>query len=138
VIGIRGLPCVGYDTLANHVSVTKLFYIEPSTYSSTWVKLMMEAETYIDAAHQLDVVQGSTHHHFIEISDATHAAASNISIKSDNNLFKAVSSNPSHAPHSLLPRIKVSHHLLRARMHKYTSPPKDSKKLYCTNVVLII
>jgi len=112
---VHGLSGPILYAVCQATTIDKLLYASPAWYGYTHASDRSRLESIIQKCKRLGYLE------------ATHATASDIALKSDNNIFNAVSSNPSHVLHSLLPPAKVNDHNLRARMHNYTVPPKDSK-----------
>src|SRR6218665_1094527 len=61
---------------------------------------------------------------FLHPEDPT---ASDLALKADEALFRAVCTNPNHVLSSLLPRLKQHQYNLRSRVHNFSLPPKDDR-----------
>jgi len=55
-------------------------------------------------------------------------SVSEMACKADDALFRAITWNPEHVVHPLLPPVVDQGHCLRPRPHNYALPRKDNKK----------
>jgi len=72
---------------------------------------------------------------FLHPEDPT---ASDLALKADEALFRAVCTNPNHVLSSLLPRLKQHQYNLRSRVHNFYLPPKDDRNFVSRSLYIIL
>ena len=109
------LPEGSLHLVARATTLTSVIYASPAWWGYTSSKHRNKLEALINRMKRRG---------FLYPEDPT---ASDLAVKADEALFRAVCTNPNHVLSSLLPRLKQHQYNLRSRVHNFSLPPKDDR-----------
>ena len=115
VLRNHGLPPAALYEVCRASTMARLMYASPAWWGFANAGERSRHEGFIAKTKRFEYLP------------PTAPTAEELSRQADTTLFKAVTSDPHHVLHDLLPPTRSHGHNLRARAHNYVLPTKDDR-----------
>ena len=115
VLCSHGLPPAALHEVARASTLARLLYAAPAWWGYASAGDRDRLEGFIRKTIRFGYLPTSA------------PSADEMCARADENLFKAVKSDPGHVLHALLPPLRTHEHSLRPRPHNFVLPDKNDK-----------